>query len=489
MNLVSLLARDKLRFGTDGWRGIIGRNFTLRNVERITQAYADYLIQKNGHNLNNKLVADSFQIPAAVVVGYDHRRLSSEAAAKAVAVLAGNRIPVLRFDEPIPTPVVSWSVKRTHAAGGIIITASHNPPEYNGLKIKSPEGRSAPQEITESIESFVDKNPIKFRLDSKNSREMLRECTESYRQQIENLVDLERIRKSKASVIIDSMHGTGGGWIESFLKNGRLSVETIRAEADTNFGGTNPEPIERNLGELQSKVKQSNSLIGLATDGDADRFGAVNEKGETMTMHQIVPLLLLHLLKNKKMTGSIVSTFSQSVLIRRIAEAFGMNYQETPIGFKYIAELMLENNVLLGAEESGGVGIKGHLPERDGILNNLLFLESVVFSAQTPSGMINRLQREFGAFYYGRSDMTLNPECGNELIERLSRNPPERLAREKIVGVKTLDGLKFIFKDESWILFRQSGTEPLLRIYCEAASNEKKRALLIAAHKLISRSK
>jgi phosphomannomutase len=480
---------DEIRFGTDGWRGIIKNDFTLRNIERITQAYSDFLNSSRKEKAKSDRRKSPSPKPLAVIVGYDNRQLSLEAAEKIISVLAGNHISGVLFDEPMPTPIISWSVRHTGAIGGIIVTASHNPPEFNGIKIKSAEGRSTPPVITDSIESLIDKNHIRFQVKPQNHPEKLNEVLESYREQICRLVDLQRIRDFDGSVVVDSMHGTGNRWIEEFIRGGKLRGKTIRAEPDANFGGVNPEPTDYNLGALRSEVRNTRSIIGLATDGDADRFGAVNEKGETMTMHHAVPLLLLHLLRNRKMEGEIVATFSQSVILKRIAEAFGLRFRETPIGFKYIAELMLENDILIGAEESGGVGIKNHIPERDGILNSLLFLESVIYSGKTPSKMVSDLQREFGAFYYARSDTALLPERGKEFIARLSAKPLDRLAGEKVTGVETLDGLKLTFKDQSWVLFRQSGTEPVLRIYCEATSTAKMRKLLIAAQKSIIQAK
>jgi phosphomannomutase len=276
------------------------------------------------------------------------------------------------------------------------------------------------------------------------------------------------------------MHGSAGRWVEGFLSGGTISVETIRDSRDPLFGGVNPEPIDHNLGALKERVVRNGALVGLATDGDADRVGAVDELGQTMTMHDVVPLMLFHLARQRKMTGSIVVTVSQSVLTKRIAAAMGLKLYETAIGFKYIADLMLTEDILIGAEESGGIGVKGHIPERDGILNSLLFLEAIVSSGKVPSQMLADLHREFGEFRFGRRDLHMPVSRGQELVAKLAEQPPTQIAGEEVIGVNTTDGTKVLFQDESWLLFRQSGTEPVLRIYSEATSFEKRDLLLDA---------
>ena len=463
-----MTTRDDIKFGTDGWRAVIARQYTFANVERVTQAYADFLLKE----------ADATTSPL-VVIGFDRRFLSENFAVRASEVLTGNGCRVALFAESMPTPLVSWAVKDLKANGGVVITASHNPADFNGFKIKAPWGGSAAPETTAQVEKLVDANPPR-RSPIKGDEIKLEAAVASYRKQMDSYFDLERLRSLDATVVIDPMHGSGGNWVESFLVGGKLNVETIRGNRDPLFGGVNPEPIDSNLGALKQRVLQTKALVGLATDGDADRVGAVNERGETMTMHDVVPLVLLHLARNRGMLGGVVRTFSQSVLLKRIAAAHGLKLYETAIGFKYIADLMLKDDILIGAEESGGIGVKNHIPERDGILNSLLFLEAIVAAGKAPSEMLRDLRREFGEFYFGRRDLKMDVEPGMEFVRKLATAPPAEVAGEKVIDLQTTDGTKLLFGDESWLLFRQSGTEPVLRIYSEATSVVKMNTLLAA---------
>lgn len=466
-------ARVQIKFGTDGWRAIIAREFTFVNVERVAQAYADFVTR----------AAQLGQKPF-IVIGFDRRFLSEQFAARTAEVMVANGFDIALFTEAQPTPLISWAVKDLGATGGVMITASHNPANFNGFKIKAPWGGSAAPETTRAVEKLVDANAPKRATVSDNGHQRLEPASARYRAQIASYVDLERLKSASGKVIVDPMHGSAGLWVEGFLNGGTLSVETIRDFRDPLFGGVNPEPIDQNLGPLKQRVIETKALVGLATDGDADRVGAVDEHGRTMTMHDVVPLLLLHLARARKMTGAVVVTVSQSVLTKRIANAMGLKIYETPIGFKYIAELMLKEDILLGAEESGGIGVKGHIPERDGVLNSLLFLEAIVSAGKPPSEMLADLHREFGEFHFGRRDLHVPVSRGQELVARLSQNPPANFASFDVVNVETMDGAKLIFSDESWLLFRQSGTEPVLRIYSEATSTKKMNTLLAAGEVL-----
>ncbi|HUQ32896.1 MAG TPA: phosphoglucomutase/phosphomannomutase family protein [Pyrinomonadaceae bacterium] len=503
-----------IRFGTDGWRALIAEDFTFANLERVAQAYSDYLAQQfEGQNLEARVQSLNERLnetrrsmnaeagartfvkntieehdempPPLVVVGYDRRFLSEQFALRAAEVLSGNGLRIALFESAVPTPVVSWAVKLNQAVGGVVITASHNPAIFNGFKIKAPWGGSASPEITRAVEAMMDANaPRRRSAPSWNENEILEESLKSYREQIASYIDLERLKSAPLRVVVDSMHGSGSLWVESFLRGGTLEIETIRAERDPLFGGINPEPIDRNLLALKTRVRERKARLGLATDGDADRLGAVNERAETMTMHEVVPLILLHLARVRGMTGGVVRTFSQSVLTKRIAQAHNLKLYDTPIGFKYIADLMLKEDILIGVEESGGIGVKGHIPERDGILNCLLLLEAVIASGKTPSEMVSEMHREFGEFYFDRRDIHCEVRRGQDLVARLASQPPASVAGHAVSGVETMDGTKLLFEDESWLLFRQSGTEPALRVYSEATSKAKVKALLDEGEKL-----
>jgi phosphomannomutase len=493
-----------IKFGTDGWRAVIAREYTFENVERVAQAYADYLTAEQKKPLVKQLI-DVGQISKLeaedglftnvidkavasagllVIVGYDHRFLSEMFAQRAAEVLAGNGLRISLFNEAAPTPLISWAVKQLHAQGGVVITASHNPPDFNGFKIKAPWGGSAAPATTAAVEKLVDAQKPKRKEITNKQSDLLTPAIESYRAQIASYIDLDRLRRTKTAVVVDPMHGSGGTWVESFLQCGALKVETIRGYRDPLFGGVNPEPIDKNLAALKHRVLENKALVGLATDGDADRVGAVNELGETMTMHDVVPLILLHLVRERKMTGGVVRTFSQSVLLKRMAAALDLKLFETPIGFKYVADLMLNDDILIGAEESGGIGVKGHIPERDGILNSLLFLEAIITAGKKPTEMLRELHREFGEFHFGRSDLHVEMEVGQRLLGTLKHSPPFKFAGLRVANVETTDGTKLLFADDSWILFRQSGTEPMLRIYAEAADVPKMQALLTAGENL-----
>lgn len=469
-------ALDPIKFGTDGWRAVIARDYTFANLERVAQAYADYLLRDHA--------GAGEAVSPLIVIGYDRRFLSEFFAQRVAEVFVGNGLRFALFREDAPTPLISWAVKELKAAGGIVITASHNPADFNGFKIKAPWGGSASEETTAAVEKLLDANPRKRADVVADGHELLEPAIKSYRAQIASYIDLDRLRKRASVVVIDPMHGAAGNWVQSFLSGGELKPETIRAYRDPLFGGTNPEPIDSNLGPLKQRVVERKAIVGLATDGDADRVGAVNEKGETMTMHDVVPLVLLHLVRHRKMTGAVVRTFSQSVLMKRIAAAHNLKLYETPIGFKYVAELMLSDDILIGAEESGGIGVKGHIPERDGILNSLLFLEAIITSGTTPSEMLRELHREFGEFHFGRKDLHVETAHGKQLIEGLAKSPPPIFGGYSVAAVETMDGTKLLFDDESWILFRHSGTEPILRIYSEATSLAKSQALLAAGEDL-----
>jgi len=453
-----------IKFGTDGWRARIAEDYTFANVEVVTQAVADYLGAQGGGSA------------LRVLVGYDRRFGSEWFAARAAEVLSGNAIEAELLAGDVPTPLVSFEVKRRGLSGGVVITASHNPASFNGFKFKAPFGGSATPAITAEIERHLGAQPP--RRSAAGVRTV--DPPDDYRHYLERAVALDELRRAEGLVVADPMHGTGGRWVESLLAGGRLRVETIRAERDPLFGGVAPEPMPQHLGALSQAIRERGAVLGLATDGDADRVGAMDERGEYVNTHQILAILLLHLARRREQRGAVARTFSQSVIVRRIADSLGFRLFETPIGFKHIADLMLEpgNDLLIGGEESGGIGVRGHIPERDGILNSLLLLEAVVAAGKPPSEIVREIWREFGEFHFERRDLDVPVKAGQRLVAEMADGPPGRFAGERVTGVATLDGTKLIFEDESWLLFRQSGTEPVLRVYCEATSVEKLKKLI-----------
>ncbi|MDI6869832.1 MAG: phosphoglucomutase/phosphomannomutase family protein [Bacillota bacterium] len=461
-----------LKFGTDGWRAVIAQDFTFANVRRVAQALADYVVSTGEGS-------------RGLVVGYDTRFLSDRFAASVAEVLAANGVPVYLTDQAAPTPAVSYAIKHLGAAGGVMVTASHNPPEYNGIKFKGSYGGSALPGMVAEIES---------RLETAAGGEAPRVtanrvsgCIRSfdprppYFAQLRKLVDFEAIRSAGLRLVVDPMHGAGRGYLKELLAEERISVTEIRGEFNPSFGGVNPEPIACNLDVLAQAVRESRGDLGVATDGDADRVGAMDERGNFVDSHRIFALLLEHLVSRRRWTGAVVKTFSTTQMIDKLAAAYGLTLYETPIGFKYVCEYMLADDILIGGEESGGIGIKNHLPERDGLLCSLLLAESLAVSGLSLAALVDDLLRRVGQHEYGRVDLHLRPGQKEAVLERLMACPPRELAGQPVVERRDRDGLKFVMADGSWLLFRPSGTEPLLRTYAEAPSREQVRGLLAFA--------
>ena len=448
-----------IKFGTDGWRGIIADSFTFENVRYAAQASAEYFKTVEGPN-------------RAIFVGFDVRFQSKNFARAVAEVLAGNGLRVVMMDRPYPTPYVSFEVRRRKFAGGVIVTASHNPPAFNGFKVKAHFGGSATPAITAKIENAV--AALYERRRSGGHRPPLQSDIEIigpekyYAEHLKSLVDWDRISKSRLKIVVDSMHGCGGYILEDLLRDTSCTVQTIRGNPDPLFGGINPEPMMPQLEPLGEAVLKSGSHVGLATDGDADRLGIVDETGQYINTLQTLSLLLLHIYRNKGWRGAVARTYSQSLLIPRIASKLGIELYECPIGFKNIGELMLEREILIGGEESGGIGLSRHLPERDGIFINLLFLDLLAATGKSCTQLIREMWNEFGEFHYDRRDLHVPIEAGQAVIETWKTAPPSTLAGRRVQEVGTLDGSKVFLEKDSWILFRQSGTEPLLRVYCEA---------------------
>lgn len=461
-----------IKFGTDGWRGIIADTFTFENVRFAAQATADYLKTVEGPD-------------RAVFIGYDVRFLSKTFARLSAEVFAGNGFQVVLMDRPYPTPYVSFEVRRRKFAGGVVITASHNPPIFNGFKVKAHFGGSASPSITAKIESNLGKNQVQRSTAGIESVGP----EQHYIDHLKSLVDWDRISRSKLKIVVDSMHGCGAFILEELLRETSCTVQTIRGDPDPLFGGVHPEPMMPQLEPLAEAVRKSGSDIGLATDGDADRIGTVDETGVYLNTLQTLSLLLLHTYRNRGWRGAVARTYSQSLLIPRIASVLGLKTYECPIGFKNIAELMLQDEILIGGEESGGIGLSHHLPERDGIFINLLMLDLLATSGKTCTQLIRDMWNEFGEFHYARRDLQIPTEVGKAAIEKWKTDPPTTFAGRHVREIGHLDGVKVFLDNDAWILFRQSGTEPLLRVYCEAPAEAAVQEIITAGLKYVEQFK
>jgi alpha-D-glucose phosphate-specific phosphoglucomutase len=471
---------NPIKFGTDGWRGIIAEDFTFDNVRICAQAVAEYLNQ-------NRLDE------GGLVIGYDTRFASENFAAAAAEVIAGNDIKVHLCLKPSPTPVVSFTVPYTKSAGAILITASHNPGSWNGFKYRSQDGASAPDEVTSQIErniaSLVRRGGgvKRLALDKALKKGIVDyvDPSPAYFEHLSHFVDLGKLRRQKLNIMIDPMYGAGIGYFKTVLQNGNLKTTEINSERNPSFPQINPEPIAKNLTKLSRLVVERKADVGLATDGDADRIGIVDEKGQFLTQHQVFALLCLYLLEVRGERGPMVRTLTSTMMLSRLGKLFHVAVYETPVGFKYVAPLMTKKNAIIGGEESGGYGFRGHVPERDAILAGLYFLDFMVKTRKTPSQLLDYLYSKVGPHYYDRRDFHISTAKRQKILHRLSSSPPNTVAGSKVIKVDTIDGFRLLLGDESWLLIRFSGTEPLVRIYAEAESLERARTLLDEGKKLI----
>lgn len=468
-----------IKFGTDGWRAVISEDFTFDNVKKVAQSVADY-INNEGQGLKVK--------DRRIVVGYDTRFLSEKYAELVACVIAANGIKTILADRPTPTPSVSYTIKDRGLMGGVMITASHNPARYNGIKYKAYYGGSAGPEITKLFESYLGKGDIKYSpLAELISKGMIKveDIIPRHLLFVKGYAKLNLLKKTRLKVLVDSMYGTGNDYIYELLKGGKCKVDTIHNEANPSFGGINPEPILPNLKELADRVKKYKYDIGIATDGDADRLGIALPDGKLLTGHKVMTLLFLHLLEDRKMTGGVVQTLCGTVLINKICKKYGLKAYETPVGFKYIADIMMKEDILIGGEETGGVAFKNSIPERDGILSGLLILEMMAMRKKKLADILKAVDKEYGTYEYRRLDIKYPDDKKTRLMEYLKANPPKEIIGKKVIDINSLDGNKFICEDSSWLMMRLSGTEPILRIYAEA-SNEKKALAILEFGKKIA---
>jgi alpha-D-glucose phosphate-specific phosphoglucomutase len=420
-----------------------------------------------------------------LIIGYDTRFASEDFASAAAEVVAGNGIKVYLCPKATPTPTISFGILAKQAGGAIIITASHNPAIWNGFKYKSEEGSSASPEVTAEIEKRlsytlttgkINRLPLSEALDQ-GIVEYL-DLVPIYVKQLTKLVDLNQLRQARLKIVIDPMYGAGGGYFNMLLGGGAIQLVEINNERNPLFPGIRPEPIAANLTKLSATVKEQKANVGLATDGDADRIGIIDENGEFITQLQVFALLCLYLLEVRRERGAIVKTITDTSMIDRLGEMFDLPVYETPVGFKYVAPIMKAENALIGGEESGGYGFRGHVLERDGILAGLYFLDMMVKTGKTPSQLLSYLYSKVGPHYYERRDFTFPEDERQAIIKRISANLPQSIDGVKVVKINTTDGFQLILADTTWLLIRFSGTEPLLRIYAESDSPARVERLL-----------
>ncbi|MFH1691637.1 MAG: phosphoglucomutase/phosphomannomutase family protein [Candidatus Omnitrophota bacterium] len=459
----------KIKFGTDGWRAVIALDFTFENLKRVTQATADYLVNDIKVSSGDKL---------KVCIGYDTRFLSEKFAQSAAEVLAANNIEVTLSDRAIPTPALSFAVKNRKLHLGIMITASHNPPEFNGFKIKNANGGAADVAVTKKVESFLDDVKVvskSFAQGQEDGSIKVVDVSKEYVQFLRSYIDLKAFKKAKVKVLVDAMYGSGDSFIAQVLKGTDVRLSLMRNERNPYFEGRGPEPIEANVGEIMRRVKKEKFDIGLILDGDADRIAACDSDGNYIPPQKILGLLSLHLHEDKGWDGGIVTTIAGTTMLEHIAEDLSLKLYETPVGFKYISNLMETENILVGGEEAGGMGLKKYIPERDGSLAGLMLVEMMIHRKKKMSKILQEMEAKYGRYYYLRSDIKL--KSINYKLE-MSCLKKDSLLGKKVVKVKDYDGIKLICEDESWLMFRASGTEPKMRVYSESKSLKRAKDLI-----------
>ena len=462
-----------IRFGTDGWRAIMGEDYTLENVRLCAQG-------------TSEMMAQSGLAGRGLVVGYDTRAGSEEFAAAVAEVSAANGIRTLLSDRAAPTPVVSYNLVAMSAGGGVVITASHNPPEWNGFKFKPDYGGSASPEVVVELERHIAQAEASGQVERMPLADAVEkglverfEPEPAYLDQVAKLVDLDGIRRAGLKVVADPMFGAGMGYFTSLVSGGATSVSEIHGERNTAFPGmSQPEPLAHNLGELIATVTDRSADVGLATDGDADRLGIVDEGGRFITTLQSFALLCLHQLEVLKRRGPLVRSITMTSMVDRLGEKYGVPVFDTPVGFKYLGPVMMREDALLAGEESGGYAFRGHIPERDGILSGLMVLDMMVKTGKTVSELLNMLTEAVGPHHYDRWDLSFDEGQRAAVQERVAAARPSTLAGRRVRDIDDRDGLRFVLEGGYWALVRFSGTEPLLRIYAEGESPEEVEALL-----------
>ncbi len=473
-----------IQFGTDGWRAVISDTFTFGNLRLVAQAIADAVNSPDwldeGHPDHD---------PHLMVVGHDTRFLSDRFAREVARVLAANGIKVHLAHADAPTPAISYAVIHLRAAGAVMVTASHNAPRYNGIKIKAAYGGGALPAQCRRVEVYLNDNETRARgpnlmdFDQAVEAGMITRFNpfQPYAEHVHSIIDMERIASfpERLHVVADAMYGSGRSYLKSLLGGTGLEVMEIRGEMNPGFGGVHPEPIMKYLGATASAIANGRGDIGLITDGDGDRIGAMDGRGQFIDPHRIMSLCLRYLVEKKRQSGAVVKTVSTTHMLNRQAEIYALPLYETPVGFNHISDLMRSERVLIGGEESGGISIQGHIPEGDGILIGLLLLEVMAAYGTSLHELVENLLRDFGPVKYTRHDLRLaHPVEKKELVCRLQRRAPDKIGHLSVKDLQTTDGVKYLLENDSWLLIRPSGTEPLLRVYAEGRNEADVEALL-----------
>jgi phosphomannomutase len=463
-----------IKFGTDGWRGVIADDYTFANVRKVACAIARYVVRAEKPG-------------AGVLIGYDTRYGSEQFARVAAETVSMAGTPVWIAEKACPSPALSLLVRQRGAAGGIMITASHNPYKWNGMKFKASYGSSALPSIVAQVEkelAVVLENGVPPLPPQPNLIQSL-DILSPYLETIDKIVDWDRIRAAKFRFVVDPMHGAARGLLRGLMTRHGIACDEIRGTRDPLFGGVNPEPIEPHVEALRCAVLAGKYDAGLCADGDGDRIGAMDRDGTFITPHQIFSILLWHLAGTRGIPGDVAKTFSSTKMLDKIAEKFGRKVFETPIGFKYICELMLERDILLGGEESGGIGTKLYLPERDATVMALLLVEVMAWHKKSLGELVAHLHAEFGEHHYGRVDLELKPGQKERAIEHFSNAKVKSVLEWGVARREDLDGIKLYLDETGWVMLRASGTEPMLRVYSESTSRASTRRILDEACSIV----
>jgi len=473
-----------IHFGTDGWRAVISDTFTFNNLRMLTQAIADAVASESWDNSRN---GGSVPDPKKFVVGFDTRFLSDRYAGDVARVLAGNGFTVYLAQSDSPTPAISYAVKHQNAIAGVMITASHNAPRYNGVKLKAAYGGSAMPEQCHRVEVYLNDNEQRARGPNLMDFDMARQQgliqrfnpLPAYFEHLRKLINSDVIAENPPCFVVDSMYGSGRGVIKAFLQGTGCEITEIRSEMNPGFGGVHPEPIAKNLGALAGAIGAGMGNFGVTTDGDADRIGAMDEHGNFVDPHKIFALALRYLVEKRNWSGAAVRTVSTTRMVDRLCKRYGLKLLETPVGFNHIANYMMSEDVLIGGEESGGISFKGHIPEGDGPAMGMLLVEIIAAAKKPLYALVDDLLAEVGPAFYERTDLRLHhPVAKAEMTDFLNKKAPAEIGGQKVAEISNMDGVKYIMADDSWLLIRPSGTEPVLRVYAEGRSMEMVKALL-----------